>query len=308
MQRVSPQHNLNIQSYSFPEILALFDIPSYDISADQMKAAKRKVLMTHPDKSRLPPEYFLFYKKAYEIIFHYYENLHKIETRVPTEKGTLQYHSSLNDNVEKVSSVLHDMSRREFHTKFNELFEKNMANRPSAGKNDWFRDEKAVFDTANRHVTSKNMGDVFETFKQQTKDIVRYRGVETLYAGGGGESYHGEDDCEGEGGTYVECYLFSKLKFDDLRKVHKDQTIFAVSESDYEKVGPKYTSLERYTRERGGHDIKPISKEMSESMLREQERLWKEKMAQKFHKSELATMAFAEKNKNVLANFLRLCP
>ena len=43
------QHNLDISKYSFEEILGLFDL-SYDISEDEMKRAKRKVLMTHPDK------------------------------------------------------------------------------------------------------------------------------------------------------------------------------------------------------------------------------------------------------------------
>ena len=64
------QHNLDISKYSFEEILGLFDL-SYDISEDEMKRAKRKVLMTHPDKSRLDPQYFLFYKKAYEFVVNY---------------------------------------------------------------------------------------------------------------------------------------------------------------------------------------------------------------------------------------------
>ena len=63
----SKSHNLNIHMYKFDEILGLFDL-TYDISIEDMKRAKKKVLMTHPDKSRLPPDYFLFYKK----IFYFY--------------------------------------------------------------------------------------------------------------------------------------------------------------------------------------------------------------------------------------------
>ena len=55
-------HNLNIHQYSFKELLELFDL-SNTISVEDLKRAK-KVLMTHPDKSRLLSEYFLFYKKA----------------------------------------------------------------------------------------------------------------------------------------------------------------------------------------------------------------------------------------------------
>ena len=60
----SKTHNLDIAMYSFKELLDLFNL-SYNISIDELKQAKKRVLMTHPDKSKLGPEYFLFYKKAY---------------------------------------------------------------------------------------------------------------------------------------------------------------------------------------------------------------------------------------------------
>jgi hypothetical protein len=43
------------------ELLDLFGL-DYNISIDDLKRAKKIVLMTHPDKSKLGPEYFLFYK------------------------------------------------------------------------------------------------------------------------------------------------------------------------------------------------------------------------------------------------------
>ena len=49
--------------YSLKDILDLFDL-DYDINIDDLKRAK-KVLMTHPDKSRLDAKYFLFYKKSF---------------------------------------------------------------------------------------------------------------------------------------------------------------------------------------------------------------------------------------------------
>ena len=45
-----PCHNLNIQEYSLEEVLGLFDLHSYDISIEDLKRAKKKVLMLHPDK------------------------------------------------------------------------------------------------------------------------------------------------------------------------------------------------------------------------------------------------------------------
>ena len=66
------QHNLNIHSYSLEEILNLFDL-SYELDIEGLKRAKKKVLMIHPDKSKLEPKYFIFYKKAYEIVYSFYE-------------------------------------------------------------------------------------------------------------------------------------------------------------------------------------------------------------------------------------------
>ena len=66
-------YNLDIHMYSFEELLGLFDL-SYTISLEDMKRAKRKVLMTHPDKSKLDAKYFLFYKKAFDIVVKFYEN------------------------------------------------------------------------------------------------------------------------------------------------------------------------------------------------------------------------------------------
>ena len=79
------KHNLNIHQYSFKELLELFDL-SNTISVEDLKRAKKKVLMTHPDKSKLHSEYFLFYKKAFDIIYYFYENKVKELAQVPKEK------------------------------------------------------------------------------------------------------------------------------------------------------------------------------------------------------------------------------
>ena len=64
---MSKGHNLDIHMYSLEELLALFNL-SFEITLDDLKKAKKQVLMTHPDKSKLSPDYFLFYKKAFDVI------------------------------------------------------------------------------------------------------------------------------------------------------------------------------------------------------------------------------------------------
>jgi hypothetical protein len=67
--------DLNIDNYNLPDILALFGLPTL-FNQDDLKGAKLAVLKTHPDKSNLPKEYFLFFTKAYRIIHQIYTIRH----------------------------------------------------------------------------------------------------------------------------------------------------------------------------------------------------------------------------------------
>ena len=67
--------DLNIDNYNLPDILGLFGLPTL-FDEDHLKQAKLAVLKTHPDKSKLPKEYFLFFTKAYRIIHQIYTIRH----------------------------------------------------------------------------------------------------------------------------------------------------------------------------------------------------------------------------------------
>ena len=75
------EHNLNIHLYSLEDLLGLFNL-TYDITYDDLKRAKKTVLMTHPDKSKLDSKYFLFYKKAFDIIIRFHDNQNKQRKQV----------------------------------------------------------------------------------------------------------------------------------------------------------------------------------------------------------------------------------
>jgi len=296
-------HNLTLDSYSYEELLGLFELPK-NMSLNQLKAAKKRVLMLHPDKSRLPAEYFLFYKKAFEFIVQIYENNNKQNQQITED--TTKYSpldNGLNEaTVKKVSTVAGEMNPRDFQNKFNELFENNMAKKPETSKNEWFSKDEAVYKTEEQ-VSAKNMGQIFETMKQQNAELVRYRGIQEIRSGGGTRLY--DEDDEEDGDPYVTSDPFSKLKFDDLRKVHKDQTIFAVSERDFANV-PKYSSVDEFSRERGKMTSTPIEKEESERILNARNEEFRDRMMRKEHASNIQTMQYEEKNKAVMSAFLQL--
>ena len=293
-------HNLNIHMYSLKEVLELFQL-TYTISEEDMKRAKKQVLMLHPDKSRLSSDYFLFYKKAYEVVYQYYENQTKMNKAVPNEEVIYQpIKSDWNKSTDKkVTSVINTMSKTEFNNKFNELFENNMVDKTVNTRNEWFSQESPIYET-DQQVSSKNMGQIFDTFKERQSGLTIYKGVQEMIVNGGTSRLYDDDDDT----SYVCSDPFSKLKYDDLRKVHKDQTMFAVSEKDYTKV-QKYQSVDHLNRERGTQ-LTPMEKADAERILATKNKILQEQIMQKEYDAQLKTMQYAEKSKSVLSSFLHI--
>jgi hypothetical protein len=294
-------HNLNIQNYSLDELLGLFDMTS-SITPEQLKTAKKRVLMLHPDKSKLGPEYFLFYKKAFDIVVQYYNHQHRQDVEVTAENTKYVPTAAPKSTTSQINKVIEGMGASGFQQKFNQLFEENMVKKTDAEKNSWFSNQAPVFDNIAASNT-RQMGEILENIKQKNQGLVKYSGVTHMYSGGGNGSNFYEDVDEPDD-SYVTSDPFSKLKYDDLRKVHKDQTVFSVSETDYQKV-PKYSSVDHFVRERSNLG-EPIDKSQAETMLANREREMQAKMMQRQHQSNLKTMQYEEKNKTVLSSFMYL--
>ena len=298
-----PTHNLDIQTYSLEELLGLFGLTTYNISTNDLRQAKKRVLMLHPDKSKLESKYFLFYKKAFDVIVQFYDNQNRQHKQVdgkelvyrPTEDND----TSTSDNINK---QINDISNSDFQDKFNRLFESNnMGNRPDTTQNEWFKQEDNEFNIPEGKISRSEMGDAFNRVKHQSNSLIKYNGVqEMLHTTSAGNSSLYEDNDQ-----YVSCDPFGKLQYDDLRKVHRDQTVLAVSEHDFDQ-SKTYKSVDEFNRARSQYSYDPLEKEKATTMLQEQERIMNEQMMQKEYKSKLQTQQYAEKNKTVLASFLQL--
>ena len=307
-------HNLDINTYSLEEMFGLFDL-TYDLTEESMRAAKKKVLMIHPDKSKLSSEYFLFYKQAYEIILDIYKQKNRIQNaplsatvynpEVSKGKGIGNSQDVINGNSNKFN-VKDAEKGGKFNDKFNELYETNMAKKTDPSKHDWFKQETTQDDFTGRGINSKNMGEALEEIKQKqsSNQMSVYNGVREIRQVGFGTSYY-EDQDESNNDSYVECDIFSKLKFDDLRKVHRDQTVFAVSEKDFSKV-PQYKSVDQYMNVREQNKGAAMSKEESNGVLERQQKEYERAMMQKQQRDLLLQREYEAKQKAVQAAFMRI--
>lgn len=302
----SKTHVLDLSHYSFKEILDLFHL-DYKITLEDLKRAKKKVLMTHPDKSNLPPEYFLFYKKAFDHVVEYYKNSEKQNQPIP-EKCSYNA-TSLVANDEQVSkqvkTAIQNMNEEEFRTKFNTIFEKTMTRRTDPSKNEWFSSDSPLYEEKDA-ITKANMREVFERVKekQQATTLAKYNGVSHLYTGQGmGTNFY--EEIEEDSDDYLSADIFSKLKFDDIRKVHKDQTVFAVSEKDYQQV-PKYSSVDHFVRAREKDDLTPLERARAEQMIAEKRRIEEQRIQNKMHKINVLSENYEKKSTQALSSFLLL--
>lgn len=296
-------HNLDVNMYSLKEILELFHL-DYDISMEDLKRAKRQVVSTHPDKSKLSSEYFLFFKKAFDIVVQFYNNQHKQDADISNTSTIYSTDGYKNENkhtTNNMQKLVRNMGETKFNNQFNQLFEKNMVTKPDNDKNEWFRSENEVYEI-NEKVNAGNMGQVIDKVRSNQQALVKHSDVQVLYSNNNtNNNFHGDEEDE----SYVVSDPFSKLKFDDLRKVHKDQTVLNVSERDYENV-KKYSSVDHFMRERGSQSLTPLEKQQAEQLLQQQDRTYRERMMHKQYESDLRTTRYEEKNKRVMANFLRL--
>jgi len=306
---MSKTHNLRIQDYTLDELLGLFDLTSRTITLEQVKTAKKRVLMLHPDKSRLGPEYFLFYKQALEILVQMHQQQNK-QNQTATKENTV-YRPIDPDGSKsigkQVNQTIQKMSAEDFQTKFNTLFEENqMGKRVDPKRYEWFSNDDVAY-TVPENVSASNLGQRMDEIKEKQSGMIKYRGVQefdatraTVASAFGDDA---DEDTTRDG--YISSDPFSKLKFDDLRKVHKDETVLSVSERDFHKM-KTYQSVDELNRARSGQTMTPLAKSEAEKILEQREIQMRDRMMQREYRSKIQTQDYQEKNRAVLANFLRL--
>jgi hypothetical protein len=296
-------HNLDIQNYTYPELLQLFDLKdnSY-LTIEDIKRAKHKVLMIHPDKSNLPSEYFLFYKKAFDLVYEQFENTQKERKTVPHENPDyVPIHNELKSTDRQITAAINKISIKEFNQTFNKLFDKTVISKIDATKNDWFVSETSKYDLAGENVTHANLQQKFDQIKQNTGQIVRHRETMEIRSQTGYNLYDTAEDSD----EYITSDPFSKFKYDDLRKVHKDETILPVSERDFAKV-KQYASVDAFNRARNDQTLNPLERARAEELLETRRREHEQKIQRLEHASKLEAIQNAERSKGVLSHFLQI--
>ena len=195
---------------SLEELLSMFDL-NIPFTETDLKKAKKKVLMLHPDKhlhNPSIPTYYLKYLEAYKKLVILYNHI-KHETHVEAFEQQ-DCDASFKDYVEK-----HGYKDKEFLKHFNHMFE-------------------------NVHIKSKDEEDGYDEWLKSTEDYYDKDNIEqsrkTLIS-----TLVKCDEPKAEnvfGNTYY-----------DLKEAHKN-TIIAIDEKQVLNEKPKYKNVHEYEQHR----------------------------------------------------------
>ena len=232
--------DLEIDNYDLHDLLHLFKMP-YPFDVDDLRRAKKIVLHTHPDKSGLPKEYFLFFVKAFKLLHGLYGNRSK----------NIEY--ILDEPSEEAILLKPLIDSNDFNKKFNELFEQyRIKQADDNGYGDWLQSSEDLNESV--VTTSSAMNNHIE--QRQRALCVR----ETVK--GIGEEVASNIDPDPPA-NYT-SNLFSKLRYDDVRKAHTE-TVIPISESDR----PIFTNEEQLRNYRAHTTVKPLNESAAANVLKE---------------------------------------
>jgi hypothetical protein len=258
--------DLNIDNYELYDILHLFKIPA-DFNETDLKRAKQIVLKTHPDKSKLSPEYFRFYSKAYKILYNIWE-FRKLGDVDNTNKNTdyISEDAGECDGDEEKKIILDAFfekngkfkNSKEFNGWFNDQFERNKEkDAMGRGYGEWFKNEE---DAGNDGigVTMATMSQEFEKKKMvaRSKSLVEYRGIQELYSASSYACELSEDT-----NNSFSSDLFSNLAYQDLHQAHT-QTVIPVTDEDFTNK-QKFNNVNEFMSHRNSQDTKPLSEQQA---------------------------------------------
>lgn len=251
--------DLNIHNYDLNDLINLFHVP-FHFKEEHLKEAKKIVLKTHPDKSGLDKEYFLFFSQAYKYLLKIHQ-LRQSSTTTNTEYDKDELWSK--EHSVLIDGKIKTMSQEDYTDWFNSTFEKMRLKDESeeTGYGDWLKsDDDLVSETV---TTTNQMNEYIQNKKKELRALVVHNDFQDMNASNGGQF----DLVREIPGNYGSS-MFDKLQFEDVRKAHCESVI-PVTEEDFHNR-KKYTNIDELNRERTQDMVQNSDKWMSshESMLK----------------------------------------
>jgi len=255
--------DLNIDNYEYEDILNLFNI-KYNFGENDMKNAKKKVLMMHPDKSGLDKKYFLFFSSAYKILYSIYQFREKANEseKVDIKFQNTEYIAEKDEYNEEIIKSLQKKNKfksKEFNKWFNDLFEKvKLENEyESTGYGDWLKsNDDNIINVSNQTEMHKAINDKKQEIRSQT--LTKHKNISEFNEGSYCDLTNSQPQEYSSG-------LFSTLQFEDLRKAH-EESVIPVTDEDYKE---SYSSFDDIRFKRNQQNLDALTEKEAQDYLKE---------------------------------------
>lgn len=251
-QITNSQIDLNIDNYSCQDLFALLGIQGNTLDENLMKNVKKVVLKTHPDKSNLPSDYYIFFSKAYNRLYSIYIAQNKSIKN--EENYNNDYEPTKSDETEILLNNFFESNKnlktpKEFNKWFNDKFEKHNVKEEQTGYGDWLKSDEGVIKTTK--ISQSQLGSEMEKYKQRIQGIIPYQDIQ--------ETLSSSSIVYGDG-------------FSDLKKAY-EESVIPVTQEDYKKI-KKFNDVNEYTnfRDREHKNVKPMSEQNANKYLNKKNR------------------------------------
>ena len=246
--------DLDIENYNLEDLMNLFGL-HYHFNELDLKGAYKTALQTHPDKSRLPADIFMFFMKAYKMLSRIYYFRHKSSTQ-PTE-----YSAKVDPDKARLLHNINGKTVDEFNQWFNKMFEKakvtDAAN--DSGYEEWYRSGEVE---ESKKVALHAFGQEFDKIKQKCKALAVHHGI----------THMGSDEGHSLSRQRPEEYtsaIFSKLAYEDLKKAHTESVV-PVTRADFENKR-KFQTTDHLQYYRNKQNVEPLSLQQARNYLKVQQ-------------------------------------
>jgi hypothetical protein len=287
--------NLNIEEYSREDLFHLFGLQGVTLTEEVMKNCKKIVLKTHPDKSKLHEDYFLFFSKAYKKLLSIYEFQNKTKPMQHDKQTPSQYAENPYDKehiqmLDTLFQTKKELKKTEnFNQWFNEQFEtQKIEEAADAGYGEWLQSEEGI--TYMPNISMSQMNSEIAKKKREVQSLVTYQGVKDVYS----------PACGGtallvKGDNFSSDTLFSSdgFGYSDLRQAYME-TVVPVTEEDYHSM-QKFNTVGEYKKHRDQVDVAPLSKEEAMRQLFQESQ-------QKEEESAALAFYYAQQSEKVAKN------
>jgi len=263
MTSFNEELDLDISNYSLSDILNLFKI-SHNFDENDLKRVKKQVLMTHPDKSKQPRQVFLFFSKAYKILYEIYTFRNRQKQNVNYDNE--DYNTNLDElQISNGKEIISQIKKeKNFNDYFNKLWEKHLSKinyDDQKGYDEWFKSDEDI-ETTNVN-TMDEMNNIIKQRKQRMSALVKINDINDDYNSTNNYSNITHEEIDNYSGNSGD------LCYNDLKQAYTE-TVVPVTEEDYKNI-KKFKSVDEMQRFRGEDFRNHFLNSNHEQILKEQE-------------------------------------